>query len=101
MQATMFVPSHADAVKDIRFLVDLNKKKLQEIAAYIMSACIEPTTFERVLQRLFVDYHLTMTYEQYVLIGSTVRSYLSWLRDKEKMNAYIENNTLLWQCVTD
>ena len=28
-----------------------------------------------ILQRLFADYGLTMNFEQYVLVGSTVRSY--------------------------
>ncbi len=36
-------------------------------------------------------YGLTMNFEQYVLVGSTVRSYLAWL------NGLFENNMLLWQ----
>ena len=39
---------------------------------------------------------LTMNFEQYVLIGSTVRSYLSWLKDQGKITAVFENNLLLW-----
>ena len=53
--------------------------------------------FEAILQRLFTDYGLTMNFEQYVLVGSTVRSYLAWLKDSGKVNALFENNMLLWQ----
>ena len=36
--------------------------------------------FEHILQKVFDRYQLVMTIEQYVLVGSTIRSYLSWLR---------------------
>lgn len=59
--------------------------------------CGEPLCFEAVLQRLFTAYGLTMTWEQYVLVGSTVRSYLSWLCDTGRLEALFENNLLLWR----
>lgn len=40
-----------------------------------------------------------MTFEQYVLVGSTVRSYLSWLKDKGDLRVAFENNLLLWERV--
>ena len=51
---------------------------------------------ENLLQKLFEDYGLTMTYEQYVLVGSTVRSYLSYLKNKGDLDTYFEDNLLLW-----
>jgi negative regulator of sigma E activity len=53
--------------------------------------------WEELLQRLFTDYALEMTYEQYVLVGSTVRSYLSWLKDKGRMTASFEDSRLVWR----
>ena len=40
-----------------------------------------------------------MNFEQYVLVGSTVRSYLAWLKDTSRLNAVFEDNMLLWQQV--
>lgn len=40
-----------------------------------------PMCFETLLKRLFDEYGLVMNFEQYVLVGSTVRSYLSWLKE--------------------
>ena len=51
-----------------------------EIADKIIGIYQEPLCFETILQKLFSDYELTMNYEQYVLVGSTVRSYLPWLK---------------------
>lgn len=101
MQAKIFVPSHADASTDIADLVNINKKKVFEIANQILELCQTPIIFETLLKRLFDIYQLTMTYEQYVLIGSTVRSYLSWLKDTGKIEGYIENNNLLWKKITN
>ena len=39
---------------------------------------------------------LVMDYNQYVLVGSTVRSYLSWLHDRGEAAAEIADNRLVW-----
>ena len=40
---------------------------------------------------------MTMTAEQYALIGSTLRSYLSWLKAAGKAEYTIEENRMLWK----
>ena len=40
---------------------------------------------------------MQLTFEQYVLIGSTVRSYLAWMKDKGEMQAEINDNMLFWK----
>ncbi len=97
MQAKLFVPSHAEAVEDIRPLAELNQKKVYEIAERIKDICREPLSFDGILQRVFEVYGLTMTYEQYVLIGSTLRSYLAWMKDAGEIEGFFENNMLLWR----
>lgn len=96
LTAKMFVPAHAAATEDISELAQYNIDKVQEIAEKIVDLCKEPLCFEAILQRLFTEYALTMNFEQYVLVGSTVRSYLSWLKDTGRLNAIFENNMLLW-----
>ena len=63
----------------------------------MIDICSEPLCFEIILQRLFADYALTMNFEQYVLVGSTVRSYLAWLKDTGRLDVEFENNMLLWK----
>ncbi len=99
LQANMFVPAHAAASEDITGLAQYNIDKVWEIADKITDICREPLCFESILQRLFADYGLTMNFEQYVLVGSTVRSYLAWLKDTGRLHAVFENNLLLWQQV--
>lgn len=99
MEARMFVPAHAEAAESVAELAQYNIDKVHEIADKIISICQEPLCFETILQKLFDAYDLEMNYEQYVLVGSTVRSYLSWLKDTDRLTAGFENNMLLWEAV--
>ena len=99
MHAVLFVPAHADATEDIAPLAQYNIDKVNEIAGHILDFCAAPHTFEEVLQHLFTSYDLAMTFEQYALVGSTVRNYLSWLLDSERLSATFTDNRLLWQRV--
>ena len=97
MHAVLFVPAHADATEDIAPLAQYNIDKVNEIAGHILDFCAAPHTFEEVLQHLFTSYDLAMTFEQYALVGSTVRNYLSWLLDSERLSATFTDNRLLCQ----
>lgn len=99
MQAALFVPAHAEATDNIAPLAQYNIDKVNEIAGHILDFCAAPHTFEEVLQHLFTSYDLAMTFEQYALVGSTVRNYLSWLLDSERLSATFTDNRLLWQRV--
>lgn len=96
LTAKVFVPSHTEVAEDISDLAQYNIDKVMEIAENIVDLCSEPLCFETILQRLFEKYSLNMNFEQYVLVGSTVRSYLAWLKDTDRLNAVFENNILLW-----
>lgn len=97
MEARMFVPAHAQETDNIAPLAQFNIDKVYEVADKIISICGEPLCFEHILQRLFAAYELTMNFQQYVLIGSTVRSYLAWLKDNGRLQADFEDNMLLWR----
>ena len=97
MSARCFVPAHAPACEDIAPLAQYNIDTVHEVAGVILDLCREPLCFEVLLQKLFARYGLAMNFEQYALVGSTVRSYLSWLKDTGRLSARFENDLLLWQ----
>ena len=99
MQAAAFVPAHAQVTEDIAPLAQYNIDKVHEIADHMVELCAEPVMFEELLKKLFDDYGLTLTFEQYVLVGSTVKSYLAWLKDTGRLTALFEDNRLLWRRV--
>ncbi|HIU01841.1 MAG TPA: MBL fold metallo-hydrolase [Candidatus Onthocola gallistercoris] len=97
LSARMFIPAHAEAAEDISALAQYNIDKVHDVGEKILDLCREPLCFESLLQKLFTDYSLVMNFEQYALVGSTVRSYLSWLKDSGRLGACFENNMLLWK----
>ena len=99
MKATMFVPAHAEPTENISDLAQYNIDKVFEIADKILDICKTTLYFEKILQTLFNDYNLQMNFEQYVLVGSTIRSYLSWLKDEGKLGVEFKDNMLVWETV--
>ncbi len=97
LEAKLFVPAHAAATEDIAPLAQYNIDKVLEIAERICELCSQPCCFEDILQKLFDAYGLVLDFEQYVLVGSTVRSYLAWLLDTGRLTADFSGNRLHWQ----
>lgn len=97
MEAAVFVPSHAEVSPDIRELVRFNREKVHEIAEKVLSVCEEPLNFETVLQKIFQGYGLAMNFEQYALVGSTIKSFLAWLRDREELDVVFEDQKMMWK----
>ncbi len=96
MEARLFVPSHAEPAKDIVPLAEYNIRKVRETAGEILDICSTPSSFETILKQLFDRYGLTMNFEQHALVGSTVRSYMAWLKDQGKLEASFRDNMLVW-----
>lgn len=99
LQADLFVPSHAKPTTDIYELAQYNIDKVHEIIDQILKICKEPQNFETILQKIFCEYQLKMNYEQYVLVGSTIRSYLSYLKNQGKLRVDFVNNMMLFQSI--
>lgn len=100
MQARIFIPAHAAATETIAPLAQKNIDKVLEIAERILVLCREPASFEEILRGLFTAYALTINFEQYVLVGGTLRSYLAWLRDGGRADFLFEKGAMLWRAVS-
>lgn len=94
-----WVPAHAPVCEDIRPLAAKNRAKVLEIADRVAGLCQEPQIFEDILTGLFHLYNLTMNPQQYALLGSTLRGYLSWLQERGDLEGFVEDNRLLWRSV--
>lgn len=97
MEARAFVPAHAPAAEDIRDLVRYNRQKIAEAGERILDACAEPVSFEDILKSLFDGYGIALNYTQYALVGNTLRSFLSWLKDAGRITGEFTDNRLYWR----
>ena len=99
LSAKLYIPAHAEPAEEIRALAALNRDKVREIIALIVDFCGEEQTTEELLKRVFDHYGLHMDFNQHVLVGSTVRSYLAYLLDNGRVAASFEGNRLTWKRV--
>lgn len=97
LEGKLYIPSHCEATDDIHNLISLNRNKINEIINYICEVCSKEVIFEEILKSVFDKYNLTMNANQYVLIGSTIRSYLSYLYDDEKIYFEFKENKMIWK----
>ena len=96
LEGRLFIPSHAQPAEDIRPLVKVNRDKVLEIVDLVVRLSAQPAAFEEILKGVFDHYGLTMDFSQYVLGGSTIKSYLAYLLDEGQVEASFEANRLLW-----
>lgn len=96
LDAKCFIPSHAPETNEIVALAQLNIDKTLHVAEVIKDLLKEPMTFEELLSKIFERFELTMTLPQRFLIGATVKSYLTYLKNKSQVDYCFKDNKMLW-----
>lgn len=99
LEGNLFIPSHTLATSDISSLIEDNRNIIHEIIDKILNICKEESSFEDIFKKIFDDYGLTLNSEQYVLCGSTIRSYLSYLYDENRITYEFKDNRMLWKSI--
>lgn len=98
-EAKYFVPSHSDLSEDISDLLNFNAEKVLSICNDIVEICADGKIFEDILKEVFDKYSLVLNSTQYVLIGSTLKSYISYLKHQNKLEYFIKDNKMLWKAI--
>ncbi len=99
LNGIFYIPSHCEGTDNITHLIEINKNKIYEILDKIYNICESEKTFEEILKIIFDEYNLIMNENQYVLIGSTIKSYLSYLKDENRLAYEYKNNRMVWKQV--
>lgn len=101
LEGRLFIPSHGEVYTDMDSIVEINRKKVFEIAGLLGDICKRGTGTEEIIKKVFDEYGLTMDANQHVLAGSTLRSYLSWMKGRGEMEAEFRDNRLWWRAVRE
>ena len=99
LNGKIYIPSHGEVTDNIKDLINVNRDKIREISDKIYDICVSESTFEDILKQIFDDYKLDMNTNQYVLIGSTIKSYLSYLKDMGKITFEFKDNKMIWKTI--
>ncbi len=96
LNAKIFIGSHCEMTNSIKELIQINRNKIEEIISNIIKFCEEKITFEELVKKVFDYYHLSMNVNQFVLIGSTLKAYLSYLINSEKIKYQFIDNKMYY-----
>ncbi len=99
LEGEYFIPSHVAPSSDIKELVMFNIEKTYQVIDDILCFTAEKITFECLIKKLFDKYGLKLDFSQNMLIGSTIKSYLTHLLDGGKIQAVFEDNMQYWVAV--
>ena len=97
LKGRLFIPSHAEPAEDLGPLISRNLEKVEEICALLIKLCGAPVGFDELLGRVFDHYGMAMNDNQYVLVGSTIRSYLAYLCDRGDLEMLCDRNRMFWR----
>lgn len=90
----IFVPSHAEITDDLTNLITINLNKILEIEQVLVEMLKSPKSYDEIISRIFTHYNLKISYNKYLLIGSTIRSYLAYLVHQKRVVCNFEENIL-------
>lgn len=97
LEGRLFIPSHGATYTEMASIVKANRDKVYEIADVLRGICEKEVGTEEVIQRVFDRYELKMDGNQYVLVGATLRSYLSWLKERGEVGIEFKSNRMYWR----
>ena len=73
-----------------------NKARVDAVESAILGILSKPVSFEEALAALCDAFGLALDLPRYVLVGSTLRSFLAFLGAEGKARFSFEGNRMLW-----
>ena len=97
IDAELFIPSHCRAADEISGLIRSNRDSVLTVCDAVLEICRKPRTLEEILTELFRYFSITMSHAQYVLVGSTIRSYVSYLAGEGTLESVVDADAIHWR----
>ncbi len=96
IDAGVYIPSHGEPTSRVGPLCQANKEKIHEIMSKVQEACEKPASTEEVMERVCAVYGITLNMTQYVLVSSTIRSYLTYLYEEGLIDCEFKGHRMEW-----
>lgn len=96
LKADYYCLSHALLSNDISDLINKNNDVIETIESDIINICTLGITFENLMKSLFDKYNMTFTFEQSFIVGTTIRAYITYLMESNRLTFYARDNLLYY-----
>jgi len=101
MNARNYIPSHGQITEDINPLIIKNLEVVDKAKRQIKKIIESNKTFEQILKEYCDQNKITLNGGQYALVGSTVKSMLTYLADENEIEYIFDQNQMLWKTKTE
>ena len=101
LKAKKYVLSHGEVTNNPNELIKANEDKINEIINNIYKILDTSKTFEEILKEIFDMYNLNMNVSQYYLVGTSIKAYLSYLCNDDKITYEFKENKMYYKIKGD
>lgn len=96
-KGALFVPSHGILETDIVPSLEQNLRSVAEMCSMICETCREYRGQDEILQQMYERLRMHARSAQHALLSSTVKSYLTYLQDRNKLECRFVDNIMKWR----
>lgn len=96
-KGALFVPSHGIIETDIVPSLEQNLRSVAEMCSMICETCREYRGQDEILQQMYERLQMHARPAQHALLSSTVKSYLTYLQDRNKLECRFVDNIMKWR----
>ena len=96
LEGKIVVPSHSEVSTHITPVVEYNRSNIYDIIDILRDYLKEEHNCTECTSYIFDYFKLKITYNKYMLILSTIRSYLSYLSNSKRIRNYFKDNRLVF-----
>lgn len=96
-KGALFVPSHGIIESDIVETLEQNLRSVAEMCSMICETCREYRGQDEILQQMYERLRMHARPAQHALLSSTVKSYLTYLQDRNKLECRFVDNIMKWR----
>ncbi len=96
-KGALFVPSHGIIETDIVQTLEQNLRSVTEMCGMICETCREYRGQDEILQQMYERLRMHARPAQHALLSSTVKSYLTYLQDRNKLECRFVDNIMKWR----
>ena len=96
-KGALFVPSHGILETDIVPSLEQNLRSVAEMCSMICETCREYRGQDEILQQMYERLRMHARPAQHALLSSTVKSYLTYLHDRNKLECRFVDNIMKWR----
>lgn len=96
-KGALFVPSHGILETDIVPSLEQNLRSVAEMCSMICETCREYRGQDEILQQMYERLQMHARPAQHALLSSTVKSYLTYLQDRNKLECRFVDNIMKWR----